>query len=122
MGLDCQRALQDGIPVDAGGQRAEDAAAGLAEAAGAERVGHGGRRVADEQRGLEGEREVLDAAAGGPLVGRRRERVEVRVEQRVAAAGELALGQEGGQALGLAGQRAQDVEASSRCPSPPRCR
>src|SRR5687767_7083745 len=71
MGLACQRALQDGIPLDAGGQRAEDAAARLAEAAGAEGVGHGGGRVADEQRGLEGERQVLDAAAGGPLVGRR---------------------------------------------------
>ena len=42
---------------------------------------------------------------------RRRQRVEVGVEPRVAAAGELALGEEGGQALGLARQRAQDVEA-----------
>ena len=34
-----------------------------------------------------------------------------RVEPRVAAAGELTLGQEGGQALGLAAHRAQHVEA-----------
>ena len=88
-----------------------------------------GRREAHEQRGLEGEREVLDRAAREPLgvlAGRARracgERVEVGVEPRVAAAGQLALGQERGQALGLARQRAQHVERASRCPSPPRSR
>ena len=39
-----------------------------------------------------------------------RQRVEVRVEPGVGAARELALGQERGQAVGLAGHRAQHVE------------
>src|SRR3954467_299079 len=104
-----KRALDDRRAVDAGGQRAARAPARLAEAAGAERVGDGRRRVAHEQRGLEGEREVLDRAPREPLsVGARQrlqgggERVEVGVEASVAAAGELALREEGGQSLGLA--------------------
>ena len=88
-----ERAVGDRGAVDPARQRAERAAARLAQPAGAERVGDRGRRVADEQRRLEREREVLDRAAREPLrvvAGRARraarERVEVGVEPRVAAA------------------------------------
>src|SRR5215207_11507276 len=82
-----ERALGDRRAVDAARKRAERAAVRRAEPARAERVGDGWRSVADQQRGLECEREVLDRAAGEPLrvvtrdlAQRRRERVEVRVE------------------------------------------
>src|SRR4051794_13795285 len=113
-----QRAADDRRTVDPRGERAERAPARLAQAAGAEGVGHGRRRVADEQRGLEGQREILDGTPREPLgVGTRErlkgggQRVEVGVQARIAAAGELALGEEGRQTLGLAAHRAQDVEA-----------
>ena len=48
-------------------ERSLDELAGLAEAAGAERVRHRRRRRTHEQRGLEGHREVLDRAAREPL-------------------------------------------------------
>ena len=103
--------------VDPARERPEHAPAAVAEPAGAERVGDRGRGVADEQRALEREREILDRAAREPLrvlarelLQRRGQRVEVGVEPPVAAAAQLALGQERGQPLGLARERAQHVE------------
>src|SRR5204863_7763280 len=114
--LQRERALDDRAGVDAGRQRAERAA-GLPESAGAERVGDGGWRVAQQERGLEGHGEILDDPAGQPfrvavaqrddaLAGRR----EVGVETRVRPRGELALGEERRHALGFRAHGAQDVQ------------
>src|SRR5829696_4824737 len=112
-----ERARGDRRAVDPARKRAERAAVRRAEPARAERVGNGWWSVADQQGGLECEREVLDRAAGEPLrvvtrdlAQRRRERVEVRVEPRIAAAALPALGEERRQPVGLARQRAQHVE------------
>ena len=103
--------------------------AGVAQPAGAERVGHRRRGVADEQRALQRQREVLDRAAREPLglgaaepLQHAGQRVEMGVEPPVRAPAELALGEEG-----RAGRRARAPSpaarrARSRCPTPPRSR
>jgi hypothetical protein len=57
--------------------------------------------MAHEQRRLERERELFDGAPRGPRVDRRRQRVQVRVQRRVAAARQRALGDERLQAVRL---------------------
>jgi len=52
--------------VDAPRKRAEGARALIAQAAGAEAVGHSGRGVTNQQRGLKSQGEVLDHTAGIP--------------------------------------------------------
>ena len=60
-------ALDDAAEVRAGGEGAEGVAPVAAEAGGAEGVGDGLVAVADQQRGLEGDRHPLDHAAGALL-------------------------------------------------------
>jgi hypothetical protein len=95
-------------------------AALAAQARGAERVGDGGRRVADEQRGLQREREALDDAAGAVLEGVGVAQLAahprgVRVEARVRAGGLVHLVEEGVERMRRAADRAQRVERQ-RCP------
>ena len=60
-------AVDDAAEVGAGGQGAEGLAPVAGEAGGAEGVGDGLVAVADQQRGLQGERHPLDHAAGAGL-------------------------------------------------------
>ena len=60
-------ALDDAAEVGAGGQGAEGLAPVAGEAGGAEGVGDGLVAVADQERGLQGERHPLDDAAGAGL-------------------------------------------------------
>ena len=86
------------------------------DARGDEAFGDGGGGVAEQQRGREGEGEMLDEAAGDGL-GRfgafehRLDAGDQRIERGVRAAGGGEFGGEGGGSLGRAGQRAQHVEA-----------
>ena len=105
-------------PSIAARERPEHAPARLAQPAGAERVGDRGRRVADEQRALEGEREVLDRAAREPLrvvAGELGERAPAarrgaRRAARSAPRPRSHSARKAGRPVGLARERAQDVE------------
>jgi hypothetical protein len=108
--------------VRAGGQRAVGEAALAAEPGGAERVGDRRGRVADEQRGLQREREALDQAPRAVL-----ERVAVgevvaqsggeRVEARVDAGGQGDLVEECSSAAGAA-RSARSTSSAMTLPEP----
>ena len=109
--------LNDPDGVDAAGQRAEREAAVAAEPRRAERVGDGGRRVADEQRRLQRERHPLDERGARastrvgvaevepqPLEPRRRAGGRRRAPAATSARNASSVS-------GLRADRAQDVEA-----------
>ena len=109
-------------------QRAVDPPAAVAQAAGAERVGHRGRRRAHEQRRLEREREVLDRSPRLPL---RRRRPARRASPAASRGGRRGARRRRAPARTRPGRPAARRarapsraarRAPSRCPSPPRCR
>src|SRR5262249_43416913 len=94
------RALDDGLAVDARRQRPEGEPAIAREPGRTERLGDGGRRVAQEERALQGEGHVLDQPPGAALDGGEVAQLDAQsldegVEARVGAAGEADLGEEG---------------------------
>ena len=107
--------LDDRGEREPGRERSVGASALAAEAGRAERVGDGRVAVADEQRALEAEGEPFDepprAQLGVGGVGELAAQVgDGGVEPRVGAGGEVDLGEQRVEALGLARDRAEDVE------------
>ena len=112
-------ARDDRLEIAAGGQRSVLEATAAFEARGAEGVGDRGRRMANQQGGLQCERHVLHEATC-PGFERLRLRLgvvkggaelrEVGVEARIGAGCLLDLGEEHLRREGCAGERAQHVE------------
>ncbi len=101
-----------------------------AEASGNERIGRGGRGgVAHHERSLQCQRHSLDDGPSVELSVGRCHRgeltelasypIEVLIEDRVVAAGEVDLVVEGGNGVGFTGHRAQDVERDDVARPPP---